>query len=546
MREKSLYEQIEYQLVDVIYRFLSGGDIYVERDTIQIEIPQDRKFGHLSTNVAMILSKRLNKEPMKFADEIRDAISEEIDFCEIEVVKPGFINFTISDEVLVEIIEEIWSAGKDYAKSSSGNQRKVQVEFVSANPTGPLNVVNGRAGALGETVVRSLRWVGYEVDSEYYVNDMGRQVDILGDSIITSITTKKSDREEKLPEDGYKGEYVDRLAEQLKSENISDEELISRKAVDRVLSWHREVMEEYGVEYDLWFRQSDLDDDKLKEEMMNRLNEREAIYEEDDALWFKATKYGDEQDWVLIKRDGEGTYLFYDLLYHLNKYERGYEKVIDIWGPDHHGHIGRMEAGIRALGIVEDWLEILIAQQVNILKDGERVKMSKREGSFIQLDELIEEVGVDASKYFFLDRSPSSHLDFDFDIAREQSLENPVYYIQYAHARICSIFRESEKPGYEGGCDYSDYEFNQDEMDIIFKLFYLPRIIKIVARSYQTQLLCDYLYDLSNLFHKYYTNYRILGEKEEVTQGRLSLIGAVRTVLWIGLYLLGIEAPERM
>jgi arginyl-tRNA synthetase len=546
MQKRSLFEKIENEIIDIIRDILDKNYGISRLLDVKLEIPTNREFGHLSTNIAMVLSAEIDKKPLEIAETIKDCIQESSQyFSVIDVVKPGFINLTIDTKVMIDVIDEIWDKGRQFGMSDMGDGKRVQVEFVSANPTGPLNVVNGRAAALGETIVSSLRWLGYDVESEFYINDIGNQIKLLGKSVLAFIKGIDPDSNE-FPEQGYRGEYIKDIAEELKNEGLTDISYVAKRAVEIILNWQKKSMKDYGVEFDNWFKQSELEKEGLKQDLIAILERNEALYKKDEALWFNAIKYGDTQDWVLRKSNGEYTYLFYDLLYHLDKYNRGFKKAIDILGPDHHGHMGRMYAGISAMGIDKKWLKIIISQQVNFIEDGERVKMGKRKGYYITLDDLIEDVGVDVAKYFFLDRSPESHLDFDFDKAKEQSLDNPVYYIQYANARICSIFREAEKVGFEEKCIVDGEIFNDDEIDIVFELLYFPKIIRTVAKSAQTQILTDYLYKLSALFHKYYTNYRILGEDREITETRLSLIGAIRRIITLGLYFLGISAPEKM
>jgi arginyl-tRNA synthetase len=482
-------------------------------------------------------------EPLKKGLQNEPHWSYLIDAWILDPLKPGYIHFKFRKEFWHDIIKEVSEKGDNYGKDKLFSDR-VQFEFVSANPTGPLNVVNARAAAVGDALARAFSALGYDVTREYYVNDQGRQIKLLGESVWAA--QKRLVGEEALPpEDGYCGEYITELARQLLKESKTN---VGKKAVEQMLAWQKRALAKYGVSFDSWYRQSELEEQGYLGKTRQALNDAGCIYEKDGAVWLQTTKFGDSADQVLVKSDGETTYYLADVAYHMRKHKKGYQLVIDILGPDHHGHKARMEAAMRALGYGSNWLEILIAQQVNIVRGGERVKMGKRVGEFITLEELVDEVGVDVAKYFFLERGLSSHMDFDFELAKKTSMENPVYYIQYAHARICSILHEGETLGlYPNHNTGIDYEYNDEEIMAVKWLFIYPKELGVMCGSRQPQIICSYLHNLAGIFHKYYTKYRILqAETEGAIQGRLNLVNAVRQVIANGLYLLGISAPEKM
>ncbi len=457
--------------------------------------------------------------------------------------KQGYIHLNFTQEFWWEVIKEIGKRGKDYGKDKlfSG---KVQMEFVSANPTGPLNVVNARAAAVGDALYRAFSALGYEVTKEYYVNDEGRQVELLGQSVWAAKKTL-SGEETPPPQDGYRGDYIFELAEQIEEREAPE---LGWIAMGEIVQQQKQALEKYGVTFDNWYHQSSLYDQGYIDKAVKALEDGGYIYEKDKARWFRSSEFGDDADRVIKKSDGSVTYYLADLAYHVYKHEQSFETVIDILGPDHHAHSARMQAGMQALGYGGEWLEILIAQQVNIVRAGERVKMGKRVGEFITLDELVEEVGVDVAKYFFLERGLSSHLDFDFELAKKTSMENPVYYIQYAHARVCSIIREAkaQKLAPDYGAKIG-YVFNDDEVALIKLLLIYPKELLLVVLGRQPQVLCAYLHSLAGMFHRYYTDYRVLqADTAEAVQGRLNLVDAIRQVIANGLEILGISAPESM
>jgi arginyl-tRNA synthetase len=477
-------------------------------------------------------------------------------FAAVEVAGPGFINFRIAPAVLQAGLAEILEAGEKWGTSTSGAGEPVQVEFVSANPTGPLNVVSARAAAYGSTLTRLLRAAGYDARSEFYVNDVGRQIDLFGASLIARWHELQGKGPAVIPEDGYQGEYMAALAAKLAvgeaEEALSAPEdrdrwvAMGRLGVAHMLEQQEADLKAYGTQFDCWFRQSELYPRGV-EDAFSRLKERGHVTTREGAEWFESTRFGDDQDRVLIRANGEPTYFLADLAYHTSKHDRGFQRVIDIWGPDHHGYIGRMQAAMEALGYGRDWLEILIVQQVNLLSGGKPAKMSKRLGEFITLEDLIEEVGKDSATFFFLMRRAESHLDFDIDLAKEESDENPVYYVKYAHARISGILRKAGEEGVslDEPADLSLLVEDQ-EFALLKVLLQFPSLVAGAAREREPHRLTNYLREVSQAFHLFYHHCRVVGPEKDRTQARLALTRGTRWVLANGLGLMDIEAPERM
>ncbi|MDD5590178.1 MAG: arginine--tRNA ligase, partial [Candidatus Portnoybacteria bacterium] len=454
-----------------------------------------------------------------------------------EVAAPGFVNFFLSASRLQKETAMILGQKENYGSLDIGQKKKVQVEFISANPTGPLTLGNGRGGFMGDVLANILAKSGFEVEREYYVNDAGLQVGKLGHSI------KKDELAE------YKGKYIDALSYLAK--NADEITVIGKAAADVILETMIKPTVEKGmkIKFDLWFRESELykidENTKIRQvdKIINFLKEKKLAYEKEGALWFKSTEFGDDKDRVLIKTDGEKTYLASDVAYLKNKSERGFEKLIYFWGADHHGYVQRYKAAGQALGFDSENIEIIIVQLVRLMKEGKEVRMSKRAGNYVTLDELIEEVGLDAARFFFLMHSAETHMDFDLDLAKEKSEKNPVYYVQYAHARISSIFR---KAGQEPGNDFGLLK-ETAELNLIKQIARLPEIVEDSAKDYQVQRLPQFALDLVRSFHKFYEECRVIDEKNpELTAGRLGLIKAVQIVLKNTLDLMGISAPEKM
>ncbi|HHT74234.1 MAG TPA: arginine--tRNA ligase [Firmicutes bacterium] len=550
-------EKLHGLILKAISDAVEAGDLSsYEVPEFVLEVPKDPNHGDFASNVALVSAKAARRAPRDVAEALVKHIPVGTFIAKVEVAGPGFINFFLSQEWLGDILRAVEMQGENYGASNYGQGEKVLLEFVSANPVGPLNVVNARAAAVGDTLARLMRASGYQVGTEFYVNDAGNQADVFARSLIARCH-QEADPDYPFPEDGYPGDYVTDLAKQLLAERPDFLELpedeqaafCKRWGTDQMVKWQAEDLRDYGVEFDLWFRERDLHAQGKLEEVIAFFREKGYLYEEEGALWFRSTAFGDDKDRVLIKSDGLYTYVTADIAYHHDKLKRGYTKLIDILGPDHHGYIGRMKAAVQALGYGEDTLEVLILQYVALLRDGKPVKMSKRAGEFITMRELVDEVGTDAARFFFLNRSLESHLDFDMSLAVEQSSENPVFYVQYAHARICSILRQAEEVGVAVPTT-ADVDLSllseEAEVNLIKKLGELPEEILLATTLREPHRIARYALDLASTFHSFYTHCHVLGEEAPVRDARLVLVNCVLIVLRRTLSLLGISAPEQM
>ncbi|HHY10564.1 MAG TPA: arginine--tRNA ligase [Firmicutes bacterium] len=524
---------------------------------IELEVPREKAHGDFASNIALVLAGRAKKAPRAVAEIIASHLPKESFLRKVEIAGPGFLNFFLSREWLYETLREIEARGLAYGDFAGSKDEKILLEFVSANPVGPMNIVNARAAAVGDTLARLFRAVGCTVDTEFYVNDAGNQADIFARSLEARYQ-QLFNPDYPFPADGYPGEYVRDLALVLKRErpdlkDLSEKERLAfckRWGTDQIVAKQKADLKSYGVEFDLWFRERDLHEAGALERTIAFLKERDLLFSEDDALWFKSTSFGDDKDRVIIKSDGAYTYITADIAYHADKLKRGYTKLINIWGPDHHGYIDRLKAAVQALGYPGETLEVLILQYVALLRRGELVKMSKRAGEFITMEELLAEVGKDAARFFFLHRSPESHLDFDLDLAVAESSDNPVFYVQYAHARIASIFKQAKELGIplpkSSEVDLTELK-EPEEIDLLKHLALLPGEINAAANRRAPQRITQYALDLAGLFHSFYNHCHILNQKEGLRAARLCLVQGVQTVLQKVLVgLLGIEAPEQM
>jgi len=524
---------------------------------IEIEVPREREHGDLATNAAMNLARTLRKPPRAIAETLAGALRGHHDWFEaVEPAGPGFLNFRIRSERVREGLAELLVRGDACGRSAHGRGRRVMVEYVSANPTGPLNVVNARAAAFGGALVRLLDAAGYEAVSEFYVNDVGRQIELLGASLLARWHEARGRGEAVIPEGGYRGEYLKDLAAGLDDGEVqgllagkaddAQRDAMARFAVGRIRAWQENDLAAYGTRYARWFHQHELYPDAV-ESALQRMRDRGLVEERDGAVWFRSTAFGDDQDRVVVRANGEPTYFLADIAYHVTKHDRKVEHSIDIWGPDHHGYIGRMQAACEALGYGRDWLEVLIVQQVNLLSAGEQVKMSKRRGEFITLQDLLDEVGKDAAIFFFLMRRAESHLDFDMDLAKKESDENPVFYVKYAHARISGILRKAAE---EGAVRPPDPDLARlvepSEMALAKLLLRFPGIVVSAAEAREPHRLTTYLRDTAQAFHLFYHHCRVVSGDAGLSGARLALVEASRLVLARGLGLMDIAAPERM
>lgn len=526
---------------------------------IEIEEPKEKQHGDLAINTAMVMARQAKMAPKKIAEiivsniDITDTLIEKM-----EVAGPGFINFYLKDKYLEEALKLIYTRGKDYGRVNIGKGKKVQVEFVSANPTGPMHMGNARGGALGDALASILDYAGYDVTREFYINDAGNQIEKFGYSLEARYLELLGIPAE-VPEGGYQGEdIIDRAREFLelygdKYKDAPSEE--RRKALveyglKKNIQKIKEDLTAYGIEYDVWFSEQSLHDSGEVDGIIKELKEKGYTYEKDGALWFKETLFGAEKDDVLVRANGFPTYLASDIAYHKNKFiNRGFDWVIDIWGADHHGHVAPMKGAMEALGINPDRLDVVLMQLVRLMKGGEVVRMSKRTGRMVTLRDLIDEVGKDAARFFFNMRSADSPVDFDLDLAIEQSNENPVFYVQYAHARICSIIRQLEEEGVKiGSIDEVNLSLLKEEAekDLIKKLAYFPEEVTIAAKTMAPHRITRYILDVASLFHSFYNSCRVKGVEDDLMKARLVLIIAVRTVIKNVLDMLKITAPEKM
>ena len=527
-----------------------------------IEVPNNSDHGHFATNLPLILASSLKRRPIDLAEAIVGHMEDDNGILErVEVAGPGFINFTVAREEWFRLLARIVSDRDGYGRSRFGEGQKIMVEFVSANPTGPLHLGHGRGAALGDTLCRILDFTGHGVQREFYINDAGQQVRLLGESIY-SRWKQISDSDYPFPEDGYHGDYIADLAEEISREvdlpSLQPEEAISRCTdfgKQRMLQEIKRDLADFRIFFDVWFSESDLYAAEGIEEALDMIREKGQIYEKEGALWIKTSIYGDDKDRVVRKTDGQYTYFASDISYHLDKWKRGFTKAINIWGADHHGYVQRMKAALQSNDLEADWLSVLLIQLVKLWKGGQEIKMSKRAGRYVTLRELIDEVGVDAARFVFLTKNHDSPLDIDIDLVKRHDSDNPVYYVQYAHARICSIFRKaaSKDLSLSDTGDEGLEELGLDEeMALIRLMAEFPSLLEDISRKLEPHRLTYYLAELASLFHKYFNlgtkepDKRIVGDDGHRSRARLFLAEAVRIVLHNGLELLGIQAPERM
>ncbi len=567
---------------------LSGVEFKVER-------PKRKEFGDLATNVAFILSKHLKRNPFEIAQELAEELKKNPSFESVEVAKPAFINVRFSKDYYYGVLKDILTKGFDYFRENLGLGRRVQVEYVSANPTGPLHLGHGRGAVVGDVISNLLEFYGWDVTREYYINDAGNQIRMLGISILYRYlelmlslvyegayssqsylfappgeATKKDKLYARISElfreigdefeqNGYRGEYVKELAQKVydlyreqilelpKEESIN---FLSEFGLKEMLEEIKRDLEDFGITFDVWFSEKSLYQTRYVEKTLNYLREKGLLYEKDGAVWFKTTEFGDDKDRVVIKKDGSYTYFASDIAYHYNKYLRGFHKVIDVWGADHHGYVPRVKAAIKAFGVPENWLDVELVQLVKLFRDGKEVKMSKRAGNFVTLRELLDEVGKDVIRFWFITKRSDTPLEFDIDKAKEESSENPVFYVQYAHARISGIFREVlNRKGFDAEVEFEfkpELLSSETELELIKHLATLRDELISIAQSREIHLLPNLAVELVKRFHYYYNHYRVMVDDEELMKARLALLKAIRTALRLIFHFIGISAPERM
>ena len=580
-------EKLQNLLNQSLSSLVVNGTISALPAKIRIDHTKDQKHGDYATNVALILGKQNKCSPTELAKVIIEQLDESEFIEKMEIAGPGFINFFLSEESNVAVVNEIISQGDSYGRSSVGQGQRVLLEFVSANPTGPLHVGHGRGAAYGASISNLLRAIGFEVDNEYYVNDAGRQMDILTVSIFLryleiigekprfpdnayqgdyikiiakSIALKYAKKWQKFAsevfenickdgsEGGNKEQHIDELIEKTKTILGADYKKIFHIGINSILDGIKDDLADFGVNYEKWFSEQSLIDNGLAKSTVEALQKTGHVYKKDDALWFKTTDFGDEKDRVVVRDNNLHTYFASDIAYHLDKFERGYDKIINIWGADHHGYIARVKASISALNHDPNKLVILLVQFANLYRGGKKVQMSTRSGSFVTLEELRNEVGNDAARFFYILRKSEQHMDFDLDLAKSKTNENPVFYIQYAHARICSVFRQAEEKGLQFEINKADLTplVEDSEKALIKELNRYKGVIESSALQYEPHQLAYYLRELANNFHSYYNAYPFLLDDVALSQARLSLIFATKLVIVNGLTILGVNAPDSM
>ena len=520
-----------------------------------IETPKDEKNGDFSTNLAMQLTRILRQNPRKIAEAIVGGIDLPGLVERVEIAGPGFINFYLVPGWLNRVLPAIQEEDADYGKSNAGGGERVQVEFVSANPTGLLHMGNARGGALGDTLAAVLNEAGYVCDKEYYINDAGNQVENLGKSVEARYFELLGRDDYQIPEDGYHGKDIIATAQRLldeKGESLVDlpeaerRELMKNYALKEKVAGIRGSLENFGVVFDNWFSEQSLHDAGSVHEVVDILREKGVVYEKDGAQWLRATDWGEEKDEVLVRSNGTPTYFAADIAYHRDNFERGYKRLINIWGADHHGHVARLKGAMTALGYDGDDITVILMQLVRLYRGGEIVKMSKRSGKYVTLDELIEEVGKEAARFFFIMRSPDSALDFDLDLAKAESSDNPVYYVQYAHARICSILSVAGVETPKAADVDLSLLTEENERVLIRKLAEWPQEVADAARELAPYHLAYYAKELANAFHSFYNSCKVLTDDAALRDARLALVDCTRITLRNVLTLLGLSAPERM
>jgi len=530
----------------------------VDLPLIEVEQTREEAHGDYASNLAMVLASRARKNPRLIAGILKDHIRDDGGILKkVEIAGPGFLNFFICEDIWASRLEAVEREGSRYGMLDFGQGRKIQVEFVSANPTGPLHIGHARGAVVGDVMANILSAVGYDVFREYYINDAGNQMHNLGRSVFYRYLELMG-RPIVFPDNCYQGDYIKDLAREILDregqayEQRAEADVVpvfTDYAAGAILEGIKDDLKQFGVVFDLYFSERQLYQDDGVEKLLLELESKGFIYREDGTRWFRTTAFGDEKDRVVVRQNGEPTYFAADIAYHRDKFARGFHKVIDIWGADHHGYIPRMQAGIQALGFDQEALQVILVQLVNLLRDGNPVAMSTRSGEFVTLKEVVDEVGRDAARYNFLMRRSDSHLDFDLELAKRQSNENPVYYVQYAHARICSILRMAEEKGYsipgfkDAVCTCLTMP---EEIALIKKATRFPEIVEGAAKTLEPHRLAFYLHELAALFHSYYNKCKVVSEDRALTLARMVLVLAIRTVLKNGLTLLGVSAPDKM
>lgn len=545
--EKNIQEALISVIADTLTGFNLGTDLSAQ---VTLDFPTDSRFGELSTNIPLRLSKILKKAPVQIANDFIPALKKNLGehdlgryIKDVKAEGAGFINFYLSSHFFHDYLKSVVDKGVDFLKIDYGKKKPVLIEFVSANPTGSLSVAHARQAAVGDSLANILNFLGFEAKREYYLNDEGNQINILGASVALRIRELQGEKID-FPENYYQGSYVYDVAKKAIEEKTGTHAL-GDYAAGYILDIIKKELDDLGVKFDYWYSQKELNKSGQIKAALAGLSKRGFLYDQDGAVWFKSTDLGDDKDRVVVKSDGSYTYLAPDIAYHEEKYKRGFSWLINLWGPDHHGYINRLKASVKAFGHPDDSLSVIIVQLATISRNGKPVQMSTRKGQYITLREVLDEVGPDAARFFFVMRRTSSHLDFDLEVAKKQTSENPVYYVQYAYARIGSILRNSQLNPGDSGIDFFLLK-EKEELLLIKKLWQFSSTLNICLVTQDPYMLTVYLQELSELFHKFYDEHRVLGEDEKLSFARLSLCGATRTVLATGLGLLGISLPEKM
>ncbi len=529
----------------------------ITEPSIELEVPREDTHGDISTPVAMILAKKLKKSPRKIAEGIVSVLSSNRMFEKIEIAGPGFINFFFSRDYLFDGLRKFLSEPERFIRVNIGKGATIQIEYVSANPTGPLHLGHGRGAVVGSALSNLLRTAGYSIEREFYVNDAGRQVKLLGESVFSRYL-EICGKIAAFPEDGYRGEYINDIAKDIYEQdgNTYCEEEFSTcgehftdYSYRRMLDETKRDLEEFGVVFDSFQSERELFSEGHVDKMIGLLKDKKLVYDEGGATWFKSTGFGDDKDRVIRKSDGQYTYFASDIAYHYLKANKGFSELINIWGADHHGYVERVRSAIDAVGFDPDHLKVILVQIVSLLRGGKPVQMSKRSGEFITLREVMEEIGTDTTRFIFLTRKPDSHLDFDLEIAKKQSIENPVFYVQYAYARINSIFRKAGEEGYNTNeLDHGAITMlgEEEELRLIKKILYYQMVFEGAVKAREPHRITYYLQEIAGLFHPYYNRHRVLNDDRKLSMARLALCRAIMLILNEGLAVLGISAPEKM
>ena len=553
MAANKLESTLQEALQKAIVKAELSNDI--EASKINIEIPKDKSHGDYSSNIAMQLTRVLHRNPREIAQQIVDALDKEAgSIDQVEIAGPGFLNFFMKNDAITSIIKEVLTEKENYGASDFGKGIKYDVEFVSANPTGDLHLGHAKGAAVGDSIVRIMRKAGYDVTAEYYINDAGNQITNLALSLYTRYLALFG-IEREMPKDGYYGQDVKDIAAKVKEEHgdeflhIDEEEAIHffrKLGTEHELQKIKDILNEFRVHFDYWFSETSLYRENMIQPVIDALDAKGYLYKEDGALWFRSTDFDDDKDRVLIKKDGSYTYFTPDIAYHKNKFDRGFDYLVDLFGADHHGYINRMKAAMQALGYNKDQLNIDIMQLVQMVENGEVVKMSKRTGNAVTIKDLIEEIGVDATRYFFVSKAANTPFEFDLGLAKSQSNENPVYYAQYAHARLCSIMRSAKEQGY-ACADHYELLTNPKEVDLLKQIGEFRNVIIDAAKARAPHKVANYIQKLAQLFHSFYNDCYVLDEaNRELSNQRIALCLATKTTLANALNVIGVSAPEKM